>query len=165
MFDGTYLGGASPVNGVNYYKTLEFTYTVGAGQNANPLDYVADTGLVQSSSVPMAPPSATPPPPTTPILLSPPQPGTGVPTAGSLSVNTDLVVTTTAPTVGSVTVNSTATPAGTYGPGTVVDVQVHFVGLAGSLATPDPVAVTGAVPFLLLNTGTANDKATYMPAA
>ncbi len=161
VFNGLYAGSASPVNGVNYYKTLEFVYTVGTGQNANPLDYIVANTPIQ----PFSPNGATirdagtndadlDSPPT-------PAPGTGVPTAGALSVNTDLVVTTTAPTVSTVTVNATATPPGTYGPGTAIDIQVHFVGLANNPSTPNPVTVSGGTPYLLLDTGTSNDKATY----
>ncbi|HTZ04691.1 MAG TPA: SwmB domain-containing protein, partial [Gaiellaceae bacterium] len=117
-------------------KTLEFDYTVQAGDTSADLDYAATTSLTlnggsirdaasNDADRTLAPPGA----------------------AGSLGANKDIVVDTTAPTVTNVTASNAN---GSYNAGTTIHVQVTFT---------EPATVTGS-PKLALNTSPA-ESATY----
>ncbi len=121
-------GGTASYSSGSGTSTLTFSYTVAAGQDANPLDEVSTTALTlnggtiddQSNN---------------PALLTLPAPGS----ANSLS-KSNIVIDTTAPTVTAV---SSTTANGSYGVGSVIDVTV---------AWSKPVVVTGT-PQLALNSG------------
>jgi hypothetical protein len=124
-------------------SVLLFNYIVGAGQNTSQLDYIlatgsplqqpfsANTGTIRDIATNDA------------DLSSAPLAGT----TGSLVPNTDIVIDTTPPVVSNVT--AVESP-GTYGSG-AIHIKVNF---------SEKVTVTGT-PTLKLNTGTANDSASY----
>ncbi len=117
--------------------TLEFTYTVQAGDTSFDLDYELSTSfsLNGGSLADLAGNTA-------PTEL--PSPGT----AGSLGANKNIVIDTSAPTV----LNVTSSKAnGGYKAGTLIPIQIVF---------SEAVVVTGT-PKLVLETGTTDRSATY----
>ena len=113
-------------------STLTFTYTVAAGQDANPLDEASATALTLNGGTIFDTVGTNP----NAAVLTLPAPGT----TGSLGKNKSITVDTTAPTVTAVT---STTANGTYGVGSVIDITV---------AWSKPVVVTGT-PELALNSG------------
>ena len=109
-------------------STLNFVYTVAAGQNSARLDYTSTTALtLNGGSITDTVKNA--------ASLTLPSPGA----AGSLGANKSIVINTT-PTVTNV---SSTTANGTYGTGSVILVTVTF---------SNSVVVTGT-PLLALNSG------------
>ncbi|MFY0628725.1 MAG: gliding motility-associated C-terminal domain-containing protein [Flavobacteriaceae bacterium] len=116
--------------------TLEFTYTVQAGDTSADLDYVATNSLTAGTSIQDALGND--------AALTLPSPGA----ANSLGANKALVIDTTSPTVTSV---SSSTANGSYKAGDAVVVTVTF---------DETVTVTGT-PQLTLETGTTDRTINY----
>ena len=111
------------------HQHATFTYTVAAGQNANPLDEASTSALtLNGGTIDNASTGV-------PALLTLPAPGS----ANSLS-QSNIVIDTTAPTVTGVT---STTANGSYGVGSVITITVGW---------SKPVVVTGT-PQLALNSG------------
>jgi len=118
-------------------STLTFNYTVQAGDTSADLDYVATTSLaLNSGTIKDAA--------TNNAVLTLPTPGT----VGSLAANKAIVIDTTAPTITDVT---SSKANGTYGVGTVINIQVTF-------SETINVDTSGGTPTLTLETG-ATDRA------
>ena len=125
-------GGTASYTSGSGSSTLTFSYTVAAGQSANPLDDASSSALTlnggtiddQSSN---------------PANLSLPAPGS----ANSLS-QSNIVIDTTAPAVTGVTSTSAN---GTYGVSSVITI---------TMAWSKPVVVTGTPQLALNSGGTAN---------
>ncbi len=111
-------------------STLNFSYTVGAGQSSADLDYNSTGALTLPGGVTIKDAAGNN------ATLTLAAPGT----AGSLGDNKNLVIDTTAPTVTNVT---SSTADGLYGLGENVSIQVTFT---------ENVTVTGT-PTLTLNSG------------
>jgi hypothetical protein len=127
-------GSATYVSGTGT-STLDFSYTVAAGQNSVDLNYVATTSLTLPGGATiedLADNSAT--------LTLP-----GLAAAGSLGTNKDIHIDTVLPTVSSV---NSSTLNGFYNAGDIISIQVNF---------SEAVDVTGT-PVLALNSG---GSATY----
>ncbi len=121
-------GGTASYTSGSGTATLTFTYTVAAGQSANPLDETSTTALTLSGGTIDDTHGVA-------ALLTLPAPGS----ANSLS-QSKIVIDTTAPTVTAV---SSTTANGTYGVGSVITITVGW---------SVPVVVTGT-PELALNSG------------
>ncbi len=127
-------GGTANYAGGSGTSTLNFTYLIAAGQNANPLDDASTSALTLNGGTifdTVTNPNA--------ADLTLPAPGS----TNSLS-QSKIVVDTTAPTVTAVT---STTPNGSYGAGSVIDITVSW---------SEPVVVTGT-PELALNSGGTAD--------
>ena len=124
-------GGTASYTSGSGTNTLTFTYTVAAGQSANPLDEASTSALTLNGGTINDANSGVP------ASLTLAAPGS----TGSLGVNKTIVISTATST--SVTKVSSTTSAGTYGVGSVIDVTVAF---------NNPVVVTGT-PELALNSG------------
>ncbi|MBM3229357.1 DUF4198 domain-containing protein [Candidatus Parvarchaeota archaeon] len=130
--NATYLSG-------NNSATLNFTYTVQAGDTASDLTYVnanalTNTGLIYSSSSGV----------NSSLVLPSPS------SAGSLAANSNIVIDTTAPNVSSVT---SANTSSTYGTGANISITIVL---------SEAVNITGGLPVLELELGTTDRNATYV---
>ncbi|CAK4204888.1 unnamed protein product [Aphanomyces euteiches] len=129
----------APFVGFRNPSTLIFRYTVAFGDISTDLDYASTDSIWLNAGGAIYNAGTT-----VPAALGLPVPGraptwpTGM--TSSLSINRDIVVDSTIPTITAV---STTTPDGIYGTGEVIEIMITF-----SL----PVAVVGA-PTLLLATG------------
>ncbi len=119
-------------------NTLSFRYTVQAGDASGDLDYASASAL--AGTIKDAAGNA--------AVSTLPQPND--PVEISLADNADLVVDTTAPSVGSVD-SSPSTPNGAYKAGSEIYIEVHF---------NEAVYVTGT-PTLRLETGSLDQQAEY----
>lgn len=118
-------------------STLNFSYTVQAGDTAADLDYVLTNSLALNGATIRDTASNN-------AVLTLPTPGA----ANSLGANKNIVIDGVAPTVSSVTAS---TANGTYKVGDVVSIQVNF---------SETVTVTGT-PQLTLETGTTDRTINY----
>ena len=123
-------GGTASYSSGSGTNSLTFTYTVAAGQAANPLDEASSSALSLSGGTIKDMNSGVA------ALLTLPAPGT----TNSLGVNSDIVISTSTAAVSGV---SSSTPSGTYGAGATISITVTF---------SSAVNVTGN-PILALNTG------------
>jgi hypothetical protein len=105
-------GGVGSYSSGSGTNTLTFTYTVAAGQNANPLDELSSGALSLNGGTIKDGPGDT-------ANLTLPAQGA----AGSLGVNNDIIIDTTAPTVTGI---SSTTASGTYTYGAVIDITVGW---------------------------------------
>ena len=120
-------------------NTLLFHYTIVSGDTSSDLDYSGTdslTGTLKAAST-------TPTTIASAVLLAPSA-------EGSLSYSSNIVISTTAPTVTKVT---SLTPDGTYRAGDKVYIFVHFSA---------SVVVSGTVTLTLETTGDKNQAATYI---
>nr|WP_324258970.1 DUF4347 domain-containing protein [Cellvibrio fontiphilus] len=118
-------------------STLNFSYTVQAGDTAADLDYVLTNSLALNGATILDTSSNN-------AVLTLPTPGA----ANSLGANKNIVIDGVAPTVSSVTAS---TANGSYKVGDVVSIQVNF---------SETVTVTGT-PQLTLETGTTDRTINY----
>ncbi len=124
-------GGTASYSSGSGTSTLNFTYTVAAGQNSPKLDYTSTTALSLNGGTifdTVTNPDA--------AVLTLPAPGS----ANSISGTKSIAIDTTAPTVTAVT---STTANGAYGVGSVITITVGW---------SKPVVVTGT-PQLALNSG------------
>jgi subtilisin-like proprotein convertase family protein len=130
-------GGTASYSSGSGTSTLTFIYTVAAGQNSPHLDYTSTTALTLNGGTifdtDVNPNAAN---------LTLPSPGA----AGSLSANTNIVISTSGGQTTVTNVSST-TPNGTYGTGATIAITVTFSG---------NVTVTGTPQLALNSGGTAN---------
>ena len=144
-------GGTATYAGGSGTSTLTFTYTVAAGQNANPLDEASSTALTLNGGT-IDDGSGDP------AILTLPSPGA----SGSLGVNKSIVIDTTAPTVTGV---SSTTANGTYGVGSVITITVGFSKAVVVNGTPELALNSGGTASYSSGSGTNTLTFTYTVAA
>ena len=127
---------AAPYASGNNTASLNFSYTVQAGDGADDLDYYNETALT-GAITDLAGNDAD---------LTLPVPGG----SGSLAHSSDIAIDTAGPRVASVT---SATPDGPYGAGRAISISVNF---------GEPVVYTGAAPVLTLNVSDGMRPAPYL---
>lgn len=152
--------GTPATTAVNYVSgtgtnTLNFTYTVAAGNNSADLDYATtgalglNGGTIRDGALNNA-------------VLTLPTPGT----TNSLGNNKAIVVDTAVPTVSSVTSSKTD---GTYWIGEIISIQVVFSEIVNVTGTPQLTLSTGTPATTAINyasgTGTNTLNFTYTVAA
>ncbi len=123
--------------------TLNFNYTVVAGNTSPDLDYVATSSLA-GAIADLAGNAAT-------LTLSAPG------TAGSLGANKAIVIDTTAPTVTGVT---SSLADGTYTTGQLIPIQVSFSENVYVTGIPTLTLATGTPPATAVNYGTGSGSTT-----
>ena len=139
-------GTASYVSGSGS-STLVFSYTVGAGQSANPLDELSTTALSLNGGTIDTVSNGDP------ALLNLPLPGS----ANSLS-QSNIIVDTSAPTVTDVT---STTADGTYGAGAVITIVVDWSKNVVVTGTPELALNSGGTAAYVSGTGTSALTFTY----
>jgi hypothetical protein len=144
-------GGVASYGSGSGTNTLTFTYTVAAGQNANPLDEASTSALTLNGGSIVDSNN-------NPAVLTLPSPGT----TGSLSVNNNIVIDTTAPTVTGV---SSTTANGTYGVGSVITITVGFSKVVVVSGTPQLALNSGGTASYSSGSGTNTLTFTYTVAA
>ena len=127
---------------------LNFTYTVGAGQNSADLDYTSTTAL--SGTIKDTGGNA--------VNETLAAPGA----AGSLGANKNIVIVTAAPTVTNVT---STTADGSYGVGAVITVTVTFNEAVNVTGTPTLALNSGGTASYSSGSGTSTLSFTYTVAA
>ena len=148
-------GSASYTSGTGT-STLSFTYTVAAGQSANPLDAASTAALVGTitDTVPNDPNAA--------VLTV----ATGSANAGALANAKNIVIDAVAPTVTGI---SSTNANGTYGTGAVITITVGFSAAVNVTGTPTLALNTTGGPAgsasYTSGTGTSNLSFQYTVAA
>ncbi|MFO0951227.1 MAG: hypothetical protein U0835_08755 [Isosphaeraceae bacterium] len=117
-------GGTATYTSGSGTNTLNFTYTVTAGQAANPLDAASASALTGTirDTVTNNPNAA--------VLTVPVSPA-----AGSLAANKTIVIDAVAPTVTGI---SSTSANGSYGTGSVITITVGFSENGGRGPRPSP---------------------------
>lgn len=152
-------GGSASYASGSGTSTLTFTYTVAAGQNSSHLDYTSTSALTLNGGTIMGAGS-------NPAVLTLPAPGA----AGSLSANTNIVISTVAPAVVSfsvvfgsanLTYNVSANPSGRNRlPWIITGIRVVFSEAIGSA---DVNSITGVGATGISGLGTNTLTWTIMP--
>ncbi|HLK63201.1 MAG TPA: Ig-like domain repeat protein [Bryobacteraceae bacterium] len=145
-------GGTAIYSSGSGSATLNFTYTVSAGQNSAHLDYTSTSALTLSGPATIKDTAGN-----NAVTTLPATGG-----AGSLAGNTNIVIDTNTGTVTSVT---TTTANGTYGPGAVINVTVNFSKAMTVTGTPVIALNSGGSASYSSGSGTASLAFTYTVGA
>ena len=135
-------------------STLSFTYTVAAGQDANPLDEISSTALTLNGGTIFDTVGTNP----NAAALTLPAPGT----TGALGKNKSITIDTTAPAVTGV---SSTTANGTYGVGSVIDITVAWSKAVVVTGTPELALNSGGTASYSSGSGTSTLTFSYTVAA
>ena len=144
-------GGTATYKSGSGTSTLTFTYTVAAGQSANPLDEASTSALTFNGGTIDDQSSGNA------AVLTLPAPGS----AHSLS-QSNIVIDTTAPTVTGVT---STTADGSYGVGSVIDITVGWSQTVVVTGTPRLALNSGGTASYTSGSGTSTLTFTYTVAA
>ena len=147
-------GGTASYSSGSGTSTLTFSYTVAAGQSANPLDEASASALSLNGGTIFDTVGTNP----NAAVLTLPAPGS----AGSLGKNKSIVIDTTSPAVTAV---SSTTAAGSYGVGSVIDITVAWSKAVVVTGTPELALNSGGTASYSSGSGTSTLTFTYTVAA
>ncbi len=146
-------GGTASYTSGSGTNTLTFTYTVAAGQSANPLDEASSSALTLNGGTINDANSGVA------AALALPAPGT----TNSLGVNKTIVIGTSS--ASSVTAVSSTNAAGAYGIGSTISITVAFNKSVVVTGTPKLALNSGGTTNYSTGTGTSTLTFTYIVAA